>query len=86
MLPLFGCAEKTIEKGGDKEATLTSKFDRNADDIIDRQDWRKMKDEQKKSYTRMSLEEIGENPDAIVSKNKTREDLLREALEKIYSK
>jgi len=45
-----------------------------------------MKDSEKRTYARMSLEAIGENPGAIVTKNKTREQLLLEGLEAIYGK
>ncbi len=60
-------------------------FDKNKDGIIDRTDWRKMNKDERKTYARMSLEDIGENPDAFVAKDKTREKFLLEGLEAIYN-
>ena len=85
MLPLFGCAEKKVIST-EGQAPETIMFDRNADGIIDRADWRYMKASDKRTYARMSLEAIGENPDTLVSKGKTREMLLLEGLEAIYGK
>ncbi|MDX8387711.1 MAG: hypothetical protein R8M46_04140 [Ghiorsea sp.] len=85
MLPLFGCAEKKVVST-EGQAPETTMFDRNEDGMIDRADWRYMKDGEKSTYARMSLEAIGENPDALVSKGKTREMLLLEGLEAIYGK
>jgi len=65
---------------------VDAQFDRNKDGIIDRADWRYMKDDQKKTYARMSLEAIGENPDAIVTKDRTRAQLFLEGLEAIYGR
>lgn len=65
---------------------INDKFDKNKDGIIDRTDWRKMNKDERKTYARMSLEEIGENPDAFVAKDKTREAFLLEGLEAIYNK
>ncbi len=76
MLPLSVWAEKSID----------AQFDKNEDGIVGRVDWRLMKDSEKRTYARMSLEAIGENPGAIVTKNKTREQLLLEGLEAIYGK
>ena len=82
-LPLFGCISQT-KVVHEKPSAVTNKFDKNGDGIIDRADWRRMTDSDKKTYVRMSLEEIGENPDTTVSQGKTREDLLLEGLEAIY--
>jgi len=62
------------------------KFDKNDDGIINRSDWRRMKADEKKTYARLSLEAIGENPGAIVKKDVSRETLLLQALEKIYGR
>ena len=64
--------------------TAVEKFDRNRDGMIDRIDWRYMKDDDKITFVRMSLEEMGENPATIVFKGKTREQLLLESFEAIY--
>jgi hypothetical protein len=84
-LPLLGCAAKT-KVVQSNPSPVTVKFDKNGDGIIDRIDWRRMKDAEKSTYARMSLEEIGENPDAIVKGKKTREMLLLEGLEAVYGK
>lgn len=73
MLPFSALAETAVEK-----------FDRNQDGMIDRIDWRYMKDDDKITFVRMSLEEVGENPSTIVFKGKTREQLLLESFEAIY--
>jgi len=62
------------------------KFDKNDDGVINRSDWRRMKADEKKTYARLSLEAIGENPGAIVKKDVSRETLLLQALEKIYGR
>jgi len=62
------------------------KFDKNNDGVFDRSDWKKLKDDEKRTFARMSLEDIGENPSTTVSQDKTREDLLIEGLEAIYGK
>lgn len=84
-LPLFGCAAKT-KVVHDDPSPVTIKFDENGDGIIDKIDWRRMKDAEKSTYARMSLEAIGENPDAIVKGKKTRELLLLEGLNAVYGK
>jgi hypothetical protein len=48
--------------------------------------WRKMSDAEKHAYARQSLLDIDENPDAFVSKGRTREILLLEGLEAVYAK
>ncbi len=83
-LPLFGCAGKTTRIVHSNPSPVTQKFDTNGDGVIDIVDWRRMSDAQKRTYARMSLEEIGENPDAIVSGKKTREMLLLEGLNAVY--
>ena len=45
-----------------------------------------MKDAEKSTYARMSLEEMGENPDTIVKDKITREILLLQGLEAVYGK
>lgn len=77
MLPLLALADSP---------EVDAQFDRNKDGIIDRADWRYMKDDQKKTYARLSLEAIGENPDALVTKDKTRAQLFLEGLEAIYGR
>ena len=79
ILPLSGLAENTT-------TDIDARFDKNDDGIVGRIDWRKMKDSEKKTYARMSLEAIGENPGATVTKNKSREQLLLEGLEAIYGR
>jgi len=95
-LPLFACAKKvslpskSLESPSAVESAALSpimmKFDKNKDRIIDRTDWRRMKNDEKRTYARMSLEAIGENPDGIVEGKKTRENLLLEGLEAVYGK
>jgi hypothetical protein len=81
MLPLSVMAEQMINYG-----SLNERFDKNEDGTIDQIDWRKMKDDEKRTYARLSLEAIGENPDAIVRKGQSREAFLLEGLEAIYGK
>ncbi len=69
-----------------EEIDANTKFDKNHDGFFNRIDWRYMKDDEKKTYARMSLEAVGENPTVIVFKNKSRETLLIEGLEAIYGK
>ena len=68
------------------DLSVDAQFDRNKDGAVDKIDWRYMKDDQKRTYARLSLEAIGENPDVLVTKDKTREQLLLEGLEAIYGK
>jgi len=84
-LPLFGCAAKT-KVVHSNPSPVTVQFDKNGDGIIDRIDWRRMKDAEKSTYARMSLEEMGENPDTIVKGKMTREILLLQGLEAVYGK
>jgi hypothetical protein len=79
MLPLFGCAT-------DVEKRQTSMIENEAGAQMNRAIWRKMSDAEKHAYARQSLLDIGENPDAFVSKGKTREMLLLEGLEAVYAK
>jgi len=68
------------------EATvlLDVRFDQTNDGIVDGRDWKKMSDQQKQTYARMSLEAIGGNPDIKVSKGRTRSMLLLEGLDSLY--
>jgi len=65
---------------------IDDKFDKNGDGIFDSRDWQRLKAHEKKTYARMLLEKVGENPSTLVSKGRTREALLLEGLEGIYGK
>jgi len=79
MLPLFGCAT-------DVEKRQTSMIESEDGSQMNRAIWRKMSDAEKHAYARQSLLDIDENPDAFVSKGRTREILLLEGLEAVYAK
>ena len=79
-LPLFGCATT------DTEQRQTSMMQSQDDKAMNRAIWRKMSDEEKRTYARTSLLDVGEDPDAFVSKGRTREGLLLEGLEAVYAK
>jgi len=78
-LPLFGCATKV-------EQRQTSMMEQHKEASMNRGIWRDMTDVEKRTYARKSLEDVGENPDAFVSKGRTREGLLLEGLEAVYGK
>ncbi|MDX8383750.1 MAG: hypothetical protein R8M45_06685 [Ghiorsea sp.] len=81
-LPLFVCTAAFA----DSEATMMVdlKFDKTNDGIIDGRDWHEMKDTEKVTYARMSLEAVGENPDAVVADGVTRTSLLLQGLDGVY--
>ncbi len=79
-LPLFGCASKDIEQ------RQTSMMQSQEDTAMNRAIWRKMTDADKQAYARTSLLDVGEDPDAFVSKGRTRETLLLEGLNAVYGK
>ena len=78
MLPLFVYSEEASKP--------ELKYDLNNDGIINRTDWRRMKQEDKETFVRMSLEAIDESPDVAVFKDKNREELLLETFEAIYGR
>ena len=79
-LPLFGCASKDIEQ---RQTSMMESQDKTS---MNPSIWRDMTDMEKRSYARKSLEDVGENPGAFVSKGRTREGLLLEGLEAVYGK
>ncbi len=78
-LPLFGCASK-------QELRQTSMMENSKDTAMNPVIWQKMSDEEKVSYARKSLEDVGENPDARVSDGVTRAMLMLQGLEAVYAK
>jgi len=78
-LSLFGCAPDVGKR-------QTSMMESQKDSIMNRGLWRKMSDDEKRTYARKSLEDIGENPSAFVSEGKTKESLLLQGLEAVYAK
>lgn len=85
MLPLFFLFIVSIATvHADGLSNIDAKFDLNQDGFMDGLDWRKMNDEQKKTYARMELEAMGENPGAMVSQGLTRTDLFLKGLEAVY--
>ncbi|MDQ6989926.1 MAG: hypothetical protein Q9M19_08580 [Mariprofundaceae bacterium] len=80
-LPLSALADST-----EAMLLIDVRFDQTNDGVVDGRDWAKMTDEDKSSYARMSLEAVGENPDVIVSKGRTREMLFLQGLAAIYAR
>ncbi|OIP99685.1 MAG: hypothetical protein AUK35_06105 [Zetaproteobacteria bacterium CG2_30_46_52] len=85
VLSLFFLVSLSFAQNQTSKLTPTdAKFDLNEDGVMDGLDWRKMSEQDKKTYARLSLEAIGENPSAIVRKGVTRESLFIQGLEAVY--
>jgi len=61
-----------------------AKFDKTGDGLVDAEDWKQMRDEEKQGYASDSLRELGLNPEAGVGEGKTRADRYLEGLQSVY--
>jgi len=60
------------------------KFDKTGDGLVDAEDWKQMRDEEKQNYASDSLRELGLDPEAGVGEGKTRADRYLEGLQSVY--
>jgi len=61
-----------------------ARFDKTGDGLVDAEDWKQMRDEEKQAYATDSLRELGLDPEAGVGEGKTRADRYLEGLRSVY--
>jgi len=61
-----------------------ARFDKTGDGLVNAEDWKQMRDEEKQAYAMDSLRELGLDPEAGVGAGKTRADRYLEGLRSVY--
>jgi len=76
-LPLFVWAEDAV-------VSVDAKFDKTGDAMVDASDWSQMSEAERLDYARASLQALGEDPDAVLLKGKTRAETYLQGLRSVY--
>jgi len=86
MLPLFGFVSESIAAESVSSVTVPVdvRFDKTGDGIVDASDWSKMTADEQLSYARESIIALGENPNTLLLKRKTRVQQYLEGLRSVY--
>jgi len=67
-----------------EKLSADARFDKTGDGLVDAEDWKQMRDEDKQAYAMDSLRELGLDPEAVVGEGKTRADRYLEGLRSVY--
>ncbi|MDQ6959143.1 MAG: hypothetical protein Q9M24_08560 [Mariprofundaceae bacterium] len=67
-----------------EKPSADARFDKTGDGLVDAEDWKQMRDEEKQAYAMDSLRELGLDPEAGVGEGKTRADRYLEGLRSVY--
>ncbi len=70
--------------GHAENLSAEARFDKTGDGLVNAEDWKQMRDDEKRIYARDSLRELGLDPEAGIGKGKTRVDRYLEGLRSVY--
>ncbi|MDQ6955061.1 MAG: hypothetical protein Q9M20_06415 [Mariprofundaceae bacterium] len=84
MLPLFAFVIDVSEAANNQSLSVDARFDKTGDGIVDASDWSKMSRKEQVSYARESIIALGENPDTLLLKRKSRAQQYLEGLRSVY--
>lgn len=64
--------------------SVDAKYDLTGDGIVDASDWGRLTEEAKKAYAYESVQALGEDPHAMLEKNRSRGDRYLQGLRTVY--